>query len=98
MISNVSPFPDDLVLCTALRCKLWLLRVGKPSAFVGPLVSSATLTAFANNNNTPFSIPFYLPRTVSTLFLYFVDFEKSCTVCDQFVVAEANCEAFKHES
>lgn len=36
--------------------------------------------------------------TVSTLFLYFVDFEKSCTVCDQFVVAEANCEAFKHES
>ncbi|KAI6006619.1 hypothetical protein F5J12DRAFT_708083, partial [Pisolithus orientalis] len=67
--------------------------VGKPSAFIGSLVSSATITAFGSNNNTPLFYPF-LPSALVTLFLYFVDVEKSRTVCNQFVVAEANCEAF----
>lgn len=44
-------------------------QVGKTSAFIGPFVSSAIITASGNNNNMPFAFLFglYVP------FLYTLD-------------------------
>ncbi|KIJ07753.1 hypothetical protein PAXINDRAFT_164557 [Paxillus involutus ATCC 200175] len=83
MISEVSPLPQ--------------MYVGKTSAFIGPLVSSAIITASGDNNNMPFAILFGL-GAISTIFLYLVDVKKSRVECEEFVEAEANREAFGESS
>ncbi|KAI0671865.1 autophagy-related protein 22-like protein [Trametes maxima] len=67
--------------------------VGKTSAFIGPLVSSAIITASGNNDNYPFVFLFIL-GALSTVFLYLVDVGKSRAECEEFIQAEAKREAF----
>ncbi|KAI0636058.1 autophagy-related protein 22-like protein [Trametes polyzona] len=87
MISEVSPLPQMFLFFALFSV------VGKTSAFIGPLVSSAIITASGNNDNYPFVFLFTL-GAVSTVFLYLVDVEKSRKECEEFVQAEAKREAF----
>ncbi|KIK95280.1 hypothetical protein PAXRUDRAFT_141029 [Paxillus rubicundulus Ve08.2h10] len=91
MISEVSPLPQMFLFFALFSV------VGKTSAFIGPLVSSAIITASGNNNNMPFAFLFGL-GTISTIFLYLVDVKKSRVECEEFVEAEANREAFGETS
>ncbi|KAJ3510972.1 hypothetical protein NLJ89_g4370 [Agrocybe chaxingu] len=70
------------------------LMVGKTSAFIGPLVSSAIITASDDNDNMPFAFLFTL-GVLSTIFLWMVDVEKSRMECKEFIAAEAEREVFK---
>ncbi|OJT02457.1 Autophagy-related protein 22 [Trametes pubescens] len=87
MISEVSPLPQMFLFFALFSV------VGKTSAFIGPLVSSAIITASGNNDNYPFVFLFLL-GALSTGFLYFVDVEKSRIECEEFIQAEAKREAF----
>ncbi|KAI0833634.1 autophagy-related protein 22-like protein [Trametes gibbosa] len=87
MISEVSPLPQMFLFFALFSV------VGKTSAFIGPLVSSAIITASGNNDNYPFVFLFTL-GVLSTGFLYFVDVDKSRRECAEFVLAEAKREAF----
>ncbi|THH32255.1 hypothetical protein EUX98_g1933 [Antrodiella citrinella] len=87
MISEVSPLPQMFLFFALFSV------IGKTSAFIGPFVSSAIITASGNNDNMPFAFLFGL-GVFSTIFLYFVDVEKSRTECDEFVQAEAERHAF----
>ncbi|KAG0706740.1 MFS general substrate transporter [Suillus ampliporus] len=80
MISEVSPLPQMFLFFALFSV------VGKTSAFIGPLLSSAIITASGNNNNMPFAYLFGL-GTVSTMFLYLVDVKKSRMECEEFVKA-----------
>ncbi|KIJ12784.1 hypothetical protein PAXINDRAFT_181474 [Paxillus involutus ATCC 200175] len=91
MISEVSPLPQMFLFFALFSV------IGKTSSFIGPLVSSAIITASGNNNNMPFAFLFAL-GTISTIFLYLVDVKKSRVECDEFVEAEANREAFGETS
>ncbi|KAG1759193.1 MFS general substrate transporter, partial [Suillus occidentalis] len=92
MISEVSPLPQ----MHSFRFLFFALFsvVGKTSAFIGPLVSSAIITASGNDNNMPFAFLFGL-GTISTMFLYLVDVKKSQMECNEFVKAEADLHAFQ---
>ncbi|TFK93709.1 MFS general substrate transporter [Polyporus arcularius HHB13444] len=87
MISEVSPLPQMFLFFALFSV------VGKTSAFIGPLVSSAIITASGNNDNYPFVFLFTL-GALSTIFLYFVDVEKSRKECAEFILAEAKRDAF----
>ncbi|KAI0648981.1 autophagy-related protein 22-like protein [Trametes meyenii] len=87
MISEVSPLPQMFLFFALFSV------VGKTSAFIGPLVSSAIITASGNNDNYPFVFLFIL-GALSTVFLYLVDVGKSRAECEEFVQAEAKREAF----
>ncbi|CAL1717102.1 unnamed protein product [Somion occarium] len=87
MISEVSPLPQMFLFFALFSV------VGKTSAFIGPLVSSAIITASGNNDNMPFAFLFGL-GSLSTIFLYFVDVKKSRIECEEFVAAEARRKAF----
>ncbi|KAI0775082.1 MFS general substrate transporter [Trametes elegans] len=87
MISEVSPLPQMFLFFALFSV------VGKTSAFIGPLVSSAIITASGNNDNYPFVFLFTL-GALSTVFLYLVDVGKSRKECEEFVQAEAKREAF----
>jgi len=87
MISEVSPLPQMFLFFALFSV------IGKTSAFIGPLVSSAIITASNNNDNMPFAFLFAL-GTVSTVFLYMLDMKKSRVECEEFIVAEAEREAF----
>ncbi|KAF9234219.1 MFS general substrate transporter [Melanogaster broomeanus] len=91
LISEVSPLPQMFLFFALFSV------VGKTSAFIGPLVSSAIITASGNNDNMPFSFLFALGM-FSTIFLYLVDVNKSRIECEEFVEAEANREAFGDQS
>ncbi|KAJ8495671.1 hypothetical protein ONZ45_g12763 [Pleurotus djamor] len=67
--------------------------VGKTSAFIGPFISSAIITASGNNDNMPFAFLFGLGM-VSVLFLWKVDVAKSRVECEEFVKAEASMNVF----
>ncbi|KAF8905077.1 autophagy-related protein 22-like protein [Gymnopilus junonius] len=88
MISEVSPLPQMFLFFSLFSV------MGKTSAFIGPLVSSAIITASGNNDNMPFAFLFGL-GVVSTIFLWMVDVDKSKVECAQFVLAESEREAFK---
>ncbi|KAJ8587711.1 MFS general substrate transporter [Rhizopogon salebrosus TDB-379] len=96
MISEVSPLPQMHYTNPSFRFLFFALFsvVGKTSAFIGPLVSSAIITASGNNNNMPFAFLFGL-GAVSTIFLYLVDIKNSRVECEEFVKAEADLEAFQ---
>ncbi|KAH9052926.1 MFS general substrate transporter [Lactarius deliciosus] len=79
MISEVSPLPQ--------------MSVGKTSAFIGPFVSEAIISASNNNDNMPFAFLFGL-GLFSTIFLFMVDVKKSRIECEEFVEAEATRDAF----
>ncbi|KAL4249693.1 Autophagy-related protein [Abortiporus biennis] len=87
MISEVSPLPQMFLFFALFSV------IGKTSAFIGPLVSSAIITASNNNDNMPFAFLFAL-GAASTVFLYFVDVKKSRVECEEFILAEAKREAF----
>jgi hypothetical protein len=122
MIAEVSPLPQMFVIASRvpMSCRLTCYRflffalfsvIGKTSAFIGPFVSEAIITASGNNNNMPFAFLFGLyalqippvmagrliqihSGVFSTVFLLFVDMDKSRAECDAFVAAEAKHEAF----
>ncbi|KAG7089392.1 hypothetical protein E1B28_011080 [Marasmius oreades] len=88
MISEVSPLPQMFLFFALFSV------VGKTSAFIGPFVSSAIITAADNNDNMPFAFLFGL-GVFSTMFLYMVNVEKSRVECEDFIRAEANRKAFR---
>ncbi|PPQ64602.1 hypothetical protein CVT26_002000 [Gymnopilus dilepis] len=88
MISEVSPLPQMFLFFSLFSV------MGKTSAFIGPLVSSAIITASGNNDNMPFAFLFGL-GVLSTVFLWMVDVDKSREECAQFVLAEGRRQAFK---
>ncbi|KAF9562005.1 MFS general substrate transporter [Agrocybe pediades] len=88
MISEVSPLPQMFLFFALFSV------VGKTSAFIGPLVSSAIVTASGNNNNMPFAFLFGL-GVFSTIFLWQVDVHKSRIECDEFILAERSRKAFQ---
>ncbi|KAI0684590.1 MFS general substrate transporter [Cytidiella melzeri] len=87
MISEVSPLPQMFLFFALFSV------VGKTSAFIGPFVTSAIITASGNNDSMPFAFLFAL-GTVSTVFLWLVDVQKSRKECEDFVAAEAERDAF----
>ncbi|KAJ7227453.1 MFS general substrate transporter [Mycena pura] len=87
MISEVSPLPQMFLFFALFSV------IGKTSAFIGPFVSSAIITA-ANNNNMPFAFLFGL-GVFSTVFLLLVDMDKSRAECEAFVRAERERKAFE---
>ncbi|EIM91364.1 MFS general substrate transporter [Stereum hirsutum FP-91666 SS1] len=91
MISEVSPLPQMFLFFALFSV------VGKTSAFIGPFVSSAIITASGNNNNMPFAFLFGL-GAFSTIFLFMVDLKKSRAECEEFIAAEAKRKAFAAES
>ncbi|RDB25887.1 Autophagy-related protein 22 [Hypsizygus marmoreus] len=88
MISEVSPLPQMFLFFALFSV------VGKTSAFIGPFVSSAIISASGNNDNMPFAFLFGL-GVVSTFFLWLVDVDRSRVECEEFVLAEGDREAFK---
>ncbi|KAL0577641.1 hypothetical protein V5O48_004330 [Marasmius crinis-equi] len=88
MISEVSPLPQMFLFFALFSV------VGKTSAFIGPFVSSAIITAANNNDNMPFAFLFGV-GVFSTLFLYMVNVEKSHIECEEFIRAEADRKAFQ---
>ncbi|KAJ6532670.1 MFS general substrate transporter [Mycena vulgaris] len=88
MISEVSPLPQMFLFFALFSV------VGKTSAFIGPFVSSAIITAADNNDNMPFAFLFGL-GVVSTIFLWLVDVDKSRVECEAFVRAEQERKAFE---
>ncbi|KAF5339253.1 hypothetical protein D9758_013320 [Tetrapyrgos nigripes] len=90
MISEVSPLPQMFLFFALFSV------VGKTSAFIGPFVSSAIISAADNNDNMPFAFLFGL-GVFSTIFLYFVDVDKSRIECEEFVKAEEARQLFDSE-
>ncbi|KAJ8072859.1 hypothetical protein PM082_016418 [Marasmius tenuissimus] len=88
MISEVSPLPQMFLFFALFSV------VGKTSAFIGPFVSSAIITAANHNDNMPFAFLFGV-GVFSTLFLYMVNVEKSHVECEEFIKAEADRKAFQ---
>lgn len=88
MISEVSPLPQMFLFFALFSV------VGKTSAFIGPFVSSAIITDANNNDNMPFAFLFTL-GTLSTVFLWMVDVDRSHVECEQFIKAEAERKAFE---
>ncbi|KAF7312596.1 Autophagy-related protein [Mycena indigotica] len=88
MISEVSPLPQMFLFFALFSV------VGKTSAFIGPFVSSAIITASNNNDNMPFAFLFAL-GVFSTVFLWLVDMDKSRIECEAFIRAEAEGKAFE---
>ncbi|OSX57723.1 hypothetical protein POSPLADRAFT_1155849 [Postia placenta MAD-698-R-SB12] len=87
LISEVSPMPQMFLFFALFSV------IGKTSAFIGPFVSSAIITASGNNDNYPFVFLFSL-GVASTVFLYLVDVKKSHAECEAFIAAEAERKAF----
>ncbi|PFH53151.1 hypothetical protein AMATHDRAFT_55614 [Amanita thiersii Skay4041] len=87
MISEVSPQPQMFLFFALFSV------VGKTSAFIGPFISSAIITAADNNDNMPFAFLFGL-GTISTVFLVLVDVDRSRVECEEFVRAEEKRDAF----
>ena len=90
MISEVSPLPQMFLFFALFSV------VGKTSAFIGPFISSAIISASDNNDNMPFAFLFAL-GTLSTGFLYLIDVPKSRVECEMFVRAEEEKAAFRKE-
>ncbi|CCL99290.1 uncharacterized protein FIBRA_01306 [Fibroporia radiculosa] len=104
MISEVSPMPQMYMIIASTssfangifdRFLFFALFsvIGKTSAFIGPFVSSAIITASGNNDNYPFVFLFSLGM-FSIIFLYFVDVKKSHVECEDFIAAEVQRKAF----
>ncbi|KAG6915764.1 hypothetical protein DXG01_009969 [Tephrocybe rancida] len=91
MISEVSPLPQMFLFFALFSV------VGKTSAFIGPFVSSAIITASGNNDNMPFAFLFGL-GAFSTIFLWMVNTEKSRIECEAFLSAEEDRDAFKTDT
>ncbi|KAI0319520.1 MFS general substrate transporter [Amylostereum chailletii] len=87
MIAEVSPLPQMFLFFALFSV------IGKTSAFIGPFVSDAIISASGNNNNMPFAFLFSV-GAFSSIFLFFVDMNKSRKECEEFIEAEARREAF----
>lgn len=72
MISEVTPRGKEFLFFSLFSI------VGKTSAFIGPLVSSAIIDASpSNNNSSPFYFLFALSLVSFLFLLFFVDLKKS---------------------
>ncbi|VDB85671.1 unnamed protein product [Peniophora sp. CBMAI 1063] len=91
MIAEVSPLPQMFLFFALFSV------IGKTSAFIGPFVSEAIITASGNNNNMPFAFLFAL-GCFSSIFLFFVNMDKSRKECEAFITAEARRDAFAADS
>jgi len=87
MICEVSPLPQMFLFFSLFSV------VGKTSAVIGPFVSEAIISASGNNDNMPFAFLFGL-GTLSTVFLFMVDVEKSRVECEEFIAAEVGHDVF----
>ncbi|KXN91649.1 Autophagy-related protein 22 [Leucoagaricus sp. SymC.cos] len=87
MISEVSPLPQMFLFFALFSV------VGKTSAFIGPFVSSAIITASNDNNNMPFAFLFGL-GALSSIFLWMIDVDRSRVECAEFIAAEGSRNAF----
>ncbi|KAF8627990.1 hypothetical protein AX15_004117 [Amanita polypyramis BW_CC] len=88
LISEVSPQPQMFLFFALFSV------IGKTSAFIGPFISSAIITASGNNDNMPFAFLFGLGM-FSTIFLWLLDPAKSRVECEEFVEAESKRKAFE---
>lgn len=62
--SYVKLFFPSIAGCKRLTWYCFLEQIGKTSAFIGPFVSEAIITASGNNNNMPFAFLFALYVTI----------------------------------
>lgn len=91
MISEVSPLPQMFLFFALFSV------MGKTSAFIGPLVSSAIITASGGNDSMPFAFLFGLGVS-STIFLWMIDVDKSRKECEEFISAESSRHAFSQSA
>lgn len=83
MISEVTPRGKEFLFFSLFNI------MGKASAFIGPIVSSAIIDASPNNNNsTPFYFLFGLSLASFALLALFVDLKKSRIEQEAFLAAE----------
>jgi len=90
MISEVSPQPQMFLFFALFSV------IGKTSAFIGPFISSAIITASGDNDNMPFTFLFGL-GAFSTVFLWLLDPAKSRIECEEFIKAEGRLKAFESQ-
>ncbi|KAL5114547.1 hypothetical protein ACEQ8H_007580 [Pleosporales sp. CAS-2024a] len=83
MISEVTPRGKEFLFFSLFSI------VGKTSAFIGPLVSSAIIDD-TGNNSTPFYFLFALSLVSCAWLWCFVDVEKSRIEQDEFLIREKN--------
>jgi len=84
MISEVTPCGKEFLFFSLFSI------VGKTSAFIGPLVSSAIIDATHGNNSTPFYFLFALSLASCAWLYFFVDVGKSRIEQALFLEKEAN--------
>ena len=83
MISEVTPRGKEFLFFSLFSI------VGKTSAFIGPLVSSAIIDASpSNNNSSPFYFLFALSLVSFLFILFFVDLSKSQAEQAEFLAKE----------
>lgn len=84
MISEVTPRGKEFLFFSLFSI------IGKTSAFIGPLVSSAIIDADpSNNNSSPFYFLFALSLVSFLFLLFFVDLKKSQAEQAEFLEKEA---------
>lgn len=84
MISEVTPRGKEFLFFSLFSI------IGKTSAFIGPLVSSAIIDADpSNNNSSPFYFLFALSLVSFLFLLFFVDLKKSQAEQAKFLEKEA---------
>lgn len=88
MISEVTPRGHEFLFFSLFSI------IGKTSAFIGPLVSSAIIDASpSGNNSTPFYFLFALSLASAVFLFFFVDLEKSREEQQVFLEKEAASRA-----
>ena len=71
MISEVTPRGKEFLFFSLFSI------MGKTSAFIGPIVSSAIIDASNGNNSTPFYFLFALTALSAVFLVLFLDLKKS---------------------
>lgn len=91
MISEVTPRGKEFLFFSLFSI------IGKTSAFIGPLVSSAIIDASpSNNNSSPFYFLFALSLVSFLFLLFFVDVKKSRVEQAEFLEKEREKLLVKH--
>jgi MFS-type transporter involved in bile tolerance (Atg22 family) len=87
MISEVTPRGKEFLFFSLFSI------VGKTSAFIGPLVSSAIIDD-TGNNSSPFYFLFALSAASCAWLFFFVDVEKSRVEQEEFLAKEKAAKLF----
>jgi MFS-type transporter involved in bile tolerance (Atg22 family) len=91
MISEVTPRGKEFLFFSLFSI------VGKTSAFIGPLVSSAIIDD-TGNNSSPFYFLFALSLVSCAWLFFFVDVEKSRVEQEIFLQREKNATVLSEDS